>query len=90
MGWVKTVRLIIFVLPLTVGVLASSAGQSHPAPGHPSPPTAQNSKVHDRNWLKSQVKRRYGTSALPDKSASQTAEKKPATGDKPNQPSAKN
>jgi hypothetical protein len=75
---------------LTVGALSSSAGQSHPAPGHANGATAQNSKVHDRNWLKSQVKRRYGTSALPDKSASQTAEKKPATGDKPNQPPAKN
>ena len=89
MAWVKTVRLLIFVVPLVAGG-SSSGGQSRPAPARSNGATAQNSKVHDRNWLKAQVRRRYGTSALPDKSTSQTAEKKPAGGDKPNQPPAKN
>jgi len=88
MVWVKTVRVLIFVVPLVTGSLSSAAGQSRPGPARSN--DAQNSKAHDRNWLKAQVRRRYGTSALPDKSTSQTAEKKPAGGDKPNQPPAKN
>jgi hypothetical protein len=86
MAWVKTIRLLIFLTPLLCG----ASGQTRPAtPRSNSGAAPQNSKVHDRNWLKQQVRRRYGTSAVPEKSDPQPGDKKPATDDKGKQPPAK-
>ncbi len=60
---IKTVRLVILVTPL----LGGAPGQSRPATARPNTAAPQNSKVRDKSWLKSQVRRRYGTSAVPEK-----------------------
>jgi hypothetical protein len=86
MLWIKTVGLIAFSSPL----LLSASGQSRPAALRPDAHRAQNSTVHDRNWLKSQVRRRYGSSAVPEKAAPPSAEKKSAPGEKSAHSPAKN
>jgi hypothetical protein len=90
MAWVRTFRIVLVFLPLLVGASIPASGQSRSGSARSNPSSPQSSKLHDRNWLKTQVRRRYGTAALPDKTTSQTNEKRPASGDKSNQPPAKN
>ena len=71
---IKAVRILILVTPLLCG----APGQSRPATARPNTAAPQNSKVRDKNWLKSQVRRRYGTSAVPEKTQpSQNAKQTP-------------
>ncbi len=79
---IKTVRLLVLLGPLAFG--ASSQGR--PGPAHPNTPPAQNSKTHDAKWLKGQLRRRYGTGAIPEKSDPATPGKKPDSSEKPPQP----
>ncbi len=73
MAWFKTLPALLVIAP----VLCGAGGQSHAGPAANRVP--QTAKVRDRNWLKSQMRRRYGTSALPEKTY-------PAPGDKKNPP----
>jgi hypothetical protein len=72
---IKTVRIFILVTPLLCGAPA----QSRPGTTRPNSATPPNSKVHDKAWLKAQVRRRYGTSAVPEK-------KQPSQSAKPTAP----
>jgi hypothetical protein len=83
---IKSVRFLFFVTPLLCG----APGQPRPVPAHPNTATPQNSKAHDKNWLKSQVRRRYGTSALPEKADPNPSDKKTEPGKNAKQTSAKN
>jgi hypothetical protein len=58
--------LIIAVVPLLANV-GQARGVSARTPLHASGAQADRAKAHDREWLKSQVRRRYGTAAIPSK-----------------------
>jgi len=79
---IKTARLLVLLAPLAFG----ASPQGRPAPAHPNIPPAQNSKTHDAKWLKGQLRRRYGTGAIPEKSDPAAPEKKPGPPEKPPQP----
>jgi hypothetical protein len=83
---IKTLRLVILLTPLLCGAQA----QNRPGSAHPATPTPQNSKVRDKNWVKSQVRRRYGTSALPEKSSPNMADKKMQPDSNPKRTPSKN
>jgi hypothetical protein len=57
MAWSRTIR-VLFLAALPLLAAPDLTGQTRPAP-----PRTQ----HDREWLKTQLKRRYGTNAIPDK-----------------------
>jgi hypothetical protein len=63
--------LIIVVVSLLAQAGLAQAGQARGGaartPLHASEVQADRAKVHDREWLKSQVRRRYGTAAIPSK-----------------------
>ena len=69
----KTARLLMIALPFLC-----AAAQSRPGAQRAESRSAQNSKVHDKNWFRDQVRKRYGTSAVPQKSDPAAGDKKTA------------
>jgi len=69
MSGFKTARLLMIAFPLIC-----AGAQNRPAASR----AAQSPKVHDKNWFKDQVRKRYGTSAIPQKPDPSTGNKKPA------------
>jgi hypothetical protein len=61
-----TIRSLILLATLSLSMAQVYAGQD------------ARSKTHDRNWVKSQLKRRYGTTAVPDKANPKSATPPPA------------
>jgi trimethylamine:corrinoid methyltransferase-like protein len=82
MVWIKTVRLVVFATPLLFG----ASGQNRPAAPRSGTPQTQDPKVHDANWLKAQLRRRYGTGAIPGKSTSANPAKKTSSPEKTTTP----
>jgi hypothetical protein len=80
--------LVLFVPLVALGGQARSGGNRG---GSPSP-----SKVRDKDWLKSQIRKRYGTGAMPEKSDPKQTAPPPAEkpsdkpGDSKPQPKSKN
>ncbi len=74
----RTIRLLVVCVPLAaLGGQARSGGNR--VGGSQSP-----SKVRDKDWLKSQIRKRYGTGAIPEKSdPKQTAPPADKPSDKP-------
>jgi hypothetical protein len=61
-----TIRLLLVLLALIVASGQARSGPTRPG-GRASEDPPGDSKTHDREWLKSQLRRRYGTSSTPDK-----------------------
>ncbi len=73
---------------LAVPLLSGAPVRNRPGGPRSNSVQTQNPKVHDANWLKAQLRRRYGTNAVPGKSTALNPAKKTSSPDKPATPAS--